>query len=165
MSVVRMRRCNAQCAVSFIPFAETCLGLGPSLPPAPPDSQVQGFVNLYGTCSGMNDDSPREVATLLGNVNELVDNDHCIIDTSGIHSASITAENSRPIDVREQHAGGASCVDDDVFVARAFENPALTCAEVAAQGLCSMLEESGIQNRKQRIPVVRHFYAECLALR
>ena len=164
MSVVRMRRCNAQCAVSFIPFAETCLGLGPSPPPAPPDSQVQGFVNLYGTCSEMNANSPREVATLLGNVNELVDNDHCIIDTSGIHSASITAENSRPIDVREQHAGGASCVDDDVFVASAFANPDLTCAQVAAQGLCSMLEESGIQNREQRIPVIRHFYIECLAL-
>lgn len=119
------------------------------MPPGPLDPQVQGFINLYGTCTDMNANSPREVATLLGNVNELVDNDHCIIDTTGIHSASITAENSRPIDVREHHAGAGNCVDDDVFVASAFVNPDLTCAQLSAQGLCSMLDESGLQNRER----------------
>ena len=36
----------------------------------------------------MNDNSPQEVAALLGDVNELVDNDHCTIDTSNIVSVS-----------------------------------------------------------------------------
>ena len=67
---------------------------------------MDGFLNLYNTCAGMNSNSPREVAALLGDVNELVDNDHCIIETSNIHSASITASNSRPIDIREQNGGG-----------------------------------------------------------
>ena len=38
------------------------------------------------TCAGMNQHSPEEVAALLGDVNELVDNDHCRIDTSQIVS-------------------------------------------------------------------------------
>ena len=108
---------------------------------------MDGFLNLYNTCAGMNSNSPREVAALLGDVNELVDNDHCIIETSNIHSASITASNSRPIDIREQNGGGNTCIDDDAFIQSAFANPDLGCGQVAGQGLCPMLADSGIENR------------------
>ena len=133
--------------MSFIPFAETCLGVGGDAPPPPPSPQMDGFLNLYDTCASMNSNSPREVAALLGDVNELVDNDHCIIETSNIHSASITASNSRPIDIREQNGGGNTCIDDDAFIQSAFSNPDLGCAQVAGQGLCPMLADSGIENR------------------
>jgi hypothetical protein len=108
---------------------------------------MDGFLNLYNTCASMNSNSPREVAALLGDVNELVDNDHCIIETSNIHSASITASNSRPIDIREQNGGGNTCIDDDAFIQSAFSNPDLGCGQVAGQGLCPMLADSGIENR------------------
>ena len=42
----------------------------------------------------MNENSPEEVAALLGDVNELVDNDHCHVNTSDI--VSVTPVPSRP---------------------------------------------------------------------
>ena len=36
----------------------------------------------------MNQNSPQDVSALLGDVNELVDNSHCHIDTSNIVSVS-----------------------------------------------------------------------------
>ena len=140
-------QCNAPCATTFIPFAEQCLGFGGASPP-PPSADMDSFFNLYSTCANMNTDNPAEVALLLADVNVLVDDDHCIIDTSGIVSASITAANSRPLAVRENTGGGNTCMDDDAFVASAFANPGLTCASASAQGMCPVLEASGIQNRE-----------------
>ena len=74
---------------------------------------------LCTTCANTNADSPAEVAALLGDVNVLVDDDHCTIDTSGKVSASITASNSRPLPDCENHAGGGNiCFGDDAFVAQ-----------------------------------------------
>ena len=44
-----------------------------------------------GTCRNMNQNSPEDVGALLGDVNELVDNSHCHIDTSHIVSVSKNA--------------------------------------------------------------------------
>ena len=38
-------------------------------------------VGIDSTCANMNQNSPEQVAALLGDVNELVDNDHCHINT------------------------------------------------------------------------------------
>ena len=50
----------------------------------------EAFADAYpdGTCAGMNENSPEEGAALLGDVNELVDNDHCHVNTSDIVSVS-----------------------------------------------------------------------------
>ena len=103
--------CNAVCATAFIPFAEQCLGFGEGGSPPPPSPQVAAFRTLCeyspggplrardagsdvaaasadGTCAAMNENSPQEVAALLGDVNELVDNDHCHVNTSHIVSVS-----------------------------------------------------------------------------
>jgi hypothetical protein len=110
---------NADCALTFIPFMETCMLQDGVVPPPPPpgvDDAMAGFLTLYNTCQNMNSAAPAEVASLIHDVNEvstdaratmliimhgsdivvasavvqMVDNDHCIIDTSGIVSADIT---------------------------------------------------------------------------
>jgi len=43
----------------------------------------------------MNQNSPEDVSALLGDVNELVDNSHCHIDTSHIVSVSLRRAASR----------------------------------------------------------------------
>ena len=90
----------------------------------------------------MNQNSPEDVSALLGDVNELVDNSHCHIDTSHIVSAEIAANNGSA-----EHNEQAQCFDDDSFIQTAFGNPDLTCVAVASQGLCSTLAASGIDNR------------------
>ena len=47
--------------------------------------------------------APAEVASLINDVNEMADSDHCRIDTSDIVSADITWDNSRPVHERESH--------------------------------------------------------------
>lgn len=91
-------------------------GVVPPPPPPGVDDAMAGFLTLYSTCQNMNSAAPAEVASLIHDVNEvspdaratvliimrgsdidvasavvqMVDNDHCIIDTSGIVSADIT---------------------------------------------------------------------------
>ena len=89
----------------------------------------------------MNQNSPEDVSALLGDVNELVDNNHCHIDTSHIISAEIGAYNSS---ANGGHNEQSQCFDDDSFIQTAFGNPDLTCVAVASQGLCSTLAASGI---------------------
>ena len=79
---------------------ETCI-LPPNsngvLPPPPPpgvgDPSLGGFLSLYATCRAMNQNAPQEVASLINDVNEMVDSSHCIIDTSSI----VSVRTSRPL--------------------------------------------------------------------
>ena len=107
---------------------------------------MAAFYTLYTTCTQMNTNAPSEVVSLINDVNEMVDSDHCRIDTSGIVSADITWDNSRPVHERETHPG-VVCVDDDVFVRQAFGNEGASCSGAAASGLCPTLEASGIASR------------------
>ena len=119
------------------------------LPPPPPpgtDDSLTAFYLLYTTCTRMNTNAPAEVASLIADVNEMADSDHCRIDTSGIVSAEMTFDNSRPVGERESHPD-VVCIDDDVFVQQAFGNDGATCAGAAASGLCPTLEASGIASR------------------
>eukprot|EP01045_Picozoa_sp_COSAG04_P002070 COSAG04_NODE_73_length_29016_cov_7.345472_4_plen_96_part_00 len=84
---------NADCALTFIPFMETCVlpaGTNGVLPPPPPpgsaDADLAPFYALYQTCRAMNSNAPAEVASLINDVNEMVDSEHCIIDTASIVS-------------------------------------------------------------------------------
>jgi len=121
-------------------------GVVPPPPPPGVDDPIAPFLGLYATCRAMNSNAPSEVTSLIGDVNEMVENDHCEIDTSEIVSADITWDNSRPQDQRESHAD-VVCVDDDVFIQQAVGNDGVTCATAAASGLCPTLEASGIASR------------------
>ena len=172
-----MRAGNADCALTFIPFMEMCLlppgsdGVVPPPPPPGTNDAMTGFLALYDTCEDMNTAAPAEVESLIHDVNEMVDNEYCVIDTSAIVSADITCDrsspllsqsslmflglrtdlhsccrrwdNSRPIG---QHQD-VVCIDDDIFVQQVFANDGITCADAAATGLCSTLEASGIADR------------------
>ena len=59
-------------------------GVVPPPPPPGVDDPIAPFWGLYSTCRAMNSSAPSEVSSLNGDANEMVENDHCEIDTSEI---------------------------------------------------------------------------------
>ena len=78
--------CDAECAIEFGPFWETCMvqsGLGNA-------EDMQGFAALYETCKVL---PPFENAVLMHTVSDIINDPWCMINTTGIISvrASITS--------------------------------------------------------------------------
>eukprot|EP01048_Picozoa_sp_COSAG05_P000243 COSAG05_NODE_6_length_45604_cov_26.489660_33_plen_929_part_00 len=112
--------CNIECALTFLPFVDYCM---------PPEDMTPEFTQLQITCASMNSYAPYEVAGLIADVNELVDNPQCHIDTSNIVSADGT--------------GGSSCVDDQDGILAGMR---LSCPsdQVACDQLLSQTQAFGV---------------------
>ena len=97
--------CDAECAISFGPFWETCL-LG-SVGDA---AELQSFSALYATCNALPLEEDR---ILIRTVNNLINDPWCMINTTGI------------ISIDAAHA--ACTVDESAFCDRTITSGLYTC--------------------------------------
>jgi hypothetical protein len=114
--------CDAECAIEFVPFWETCMlssGMSNS-------ADLSSFASLYDTCQAL---PPAEGRLLMREVNNLINDPWCEINTTGIISID--------------QANAPCSTDESGFCERTIESGLYTCDEdycsVRSQILASSL--------------------------
>eukprot|EP01051_Picozoa_sp_SAG22_P019576 SAG22_NODE_3660_length_1587_cov_3.115591_2_plen_199_part_01 len=97
---------------------------------------LSNYRALYKSCLGLNSD---EMAVLVGDLNGLVEDPTCNVNTTAITSSDATAGHLN-------FAAVEHCSDDDVGLGSAFGDEDLTCTSAAASGMCSIIEANGGTN-------------------
>jgi hypothetical protein len=126
--------CDAECAIEFVPFWETCMlssGMGNS-------ADLASFASLYDTCQTL---PPAEGMLLMREVNNLINDPWCDINTTSIISVShqsmpaalqiVRAGPNNPVCRTTQidQANAPCSTDESGFCARTIESGLYTCDE------------------------------------
>jgi hypothetical protein len=140
--------CDAECAIEFVPFWETCMlssGMGNS-------ADLASFASLYDTCQTL---PPAEGMLLMREVNNLINDPWCDINTTSIISVShqsmqpalqiVRAGPNNPVCRTQIDQANAPCsTDESGFCARTIESGLYTCDEdycsVSATAAISLLD-------------------------
>ena len=115
--------CDATCAVPFMTFFNDCIAPGVMAV-----ADLDGYRALYESCQALD---PAEKGTLISNLESLVADAACRVDTSAITSAGAN-DGGLPTSATE------ACTDDDAELQKVFGD-GFTCVSAAASAMCALV--------------------------
>ena len=115
--------CNALCAVPFMTFFNSCIEPG-----VMGVDDLTAYRSLYESCQNLD---PTEKGRLVSNLESLVEDETCQVDTSTITSAGAT-DGGLPMSATED------CLDDDEELQKVFGD-GFTCISASASAMCVLV--------------------------
>ena len=110
-------KCNAECATAYVPFYDDCLKRDGG---AVGVAEMQKYNKLYEECANLPE---KEVGVLLSDLNDLISNPKCHVNTTGIQSRG--GKFALPA-----FKGPGTCKDDNKGLAKMYAGQ--TCLKAAA---------------------------------
>ena len=115
--------CNALCAVPFMTFFSSCIEPG-----VMGVDDLAAYRTLYESCQNLD---PAQKGILVSDLESLVEDETCRVDTSAITSAG-AADGGLPNSATQE------CLDDDAELQKVFGD-GFTCVSAAASAMCGVV--------------------------